>query len=266
MYTRKSISELAIVADEIHQAMRTAACDAASLAQTQRSEICTGNWLLREHMATPSLRKFEKVHERCRQTTCIHCHMERQQDEARDVLMALKMELQGARRLRPSLLKVRGPRFQIKHATDCIADAISGWERFSRRQTFMSATLGDVRGLSMTLDHGTGTINATTHVLLVGERSISNCVQEWADDWNNGTTAAYSEVVLLKQLDRDSDVEVARFVEDLADVGVSPLQLLDPATAKCDPHLLKILRSAIRNRRLINYRGRLKRPKIPRIQ
>lgn len=261
MLGRHPISDLVNIAAALERAMRAVAMDAVNRGRLERIERCFHNWLAREHLPSHHLRDIDDVHQRCRDAVaCIPCHAERQQDEADDIMMAYEVALESSHRLRPFILTVRGPDYAIADAEQSIEDAVRQWQAFSKRKLFSSATLGDVRGLSLAIDHTNGTLHTTTRVLSVGERAIPSRAEEWAKSWNRGNKNHRSQVTLIQQLERHDHRSIDEHVRKLAAVGINPIQLCEPAHPTCDPEMLRVLQEALRSRRLINYRGRLTRP------
>jgi hypothetical protein len=260
MPARSPISELATFAHAIQRAMRDIASGEAQNARLDRLQRCFHNWMAREHLPSHHLREIDHVHQRCRETVaCIPCHAERQQDEADDIMVAYEVALESSHRLRPSILTVRGPDYPIAHAMQSVDDAVRQWQAFSKRSPFSSATLGDVRGLALSIDHAVGTLHTTTRVLFVGERAISARPDEWAKSWNRGARGHRFQVTDIRQLERHDHASIDQYVRELAAVGINPMQLCEPTHPACDPAKLRVLQDALRSRRLINYRGRLSR-------
>lgn len=222
-------------------------------------KACNENWRAKN---AGGLRAFARLsHRRCRDRACVPCLLTERSEARNTIMRAYSAAIKKHKSMTPVFLTIDGPEFPTHWAKDALNATSLQWTNFYDRKAFHSAVSGFARSFSFRISHIRRTVRTRTRMILLSERpKLMPTANDWLRHWNRGHTYGPSSVSFHLQLDGAERVVSPMpkvYAFRLSNVAVRPTDLCERANGHlfCDPVTLHQLRTALQDRRLINFGG-----------
>lgn len=239
--------------------------DANLRAEHQRMVECYVNHSTHVPAHTAARERRSSAHQRCKSRLCSPCVEDRRSDAADEIISAYERNLLAMASSGVAIMTFDGPPYPLAEAAHCVSHALQSWERFVGRKAIKTTVGGYVRGLELQIDPALTTI--TAHVRFIGLAYGNYYIEQkggWLAAWQGtAVDGPYQLSSLREHYDGGelANLAVQNSAQEVAAVAIKPEALceLGPHGFRCCPEKLRLVRDALRRRRMIYFGGTMNR-------